>query len=139
MLNYEYDEKIEDSFNNEMIHISSSELNDQISIRMLALDIFKNWNCHRKSGNEISKEFLFSIEELQDLFYIRVDKQELFHELLAKAHKCFQKKKERSGYHNISYMICGTIYFCVPNLLKIWWIVDQLIPLSIYYQKYTTK
>lgn len=133
MLSYEFNMDKKDFYDNELCDICSFELEEQIHIRSIALDILKNWNAYRQSGNDIQKEFLFSISELADFFYIRIDKQDEVRNLLIKAHKYFQKNKEKKGYSNISYNICGKIYFCLPNLLKIWPIVEKIILMSIYY------
>lgn len=133
MLTYEFDMDKEDFYNNQLCDLCYRDLEDQITIRSVALDILRNWNAYRKSGNDIMKEFLFSITELSDFFYIRIDKQEEFKTLLEKAHKYFQKNKEKNGYGNISYTLCGTIYFCVPNLLKQWPLTENIILMSIYY------
>jgi hypothetical protein len=133
MLIYQFDMDKEDFYNHDLCDDISRDFEDQILIRTIALDILRNWNSYRKSGHDIMSEFLFSIDELSDFFYIRIDKYDEFRELLIKAHKFFQKKKDKYGYANISYKICGTIYFCVPNLLIQWPLVEQIILQSVYY------
>lgn len=133
---YEFDMKQEDFYNNELCNKVSQDLEEQIKIRSIALELLQNWNGYREPGTEILKEFLFSITELGDYFYIRIDKQEEFVELLTQSHKYFHKNKEKYGYGNISYNICGKIYFCLPNLLnKNWPLLERIITLSIYYNE----
>ena len=134
-MSYEFDVDKKDFYDDELYKMCAQDLEDQVNIRMIALDILKNWNTYRQSGNDIHQELLFSISELADFFYIRTDSQGEFKELLTEAHSYFQKNKGRYGYDNISYKICGNIYFCVPNLMKVWPIVDNMVALSVYYRE----
>ena len=133
MLSYDFDMNKKDFYDNELCKECSGELEDQIHIRTIALDLLRNWNAYRQSGNDIHKEFLFSITELADFFYIRIDKQIEFEEMLTKAHKYFQKNKGNHDFANISYNINGNIYFFMPNLLKVWPLVENIIVNSVYY------
>ena len=133
-MNYEFDIYKNEMYKDEFFNQCQNDLESDINIRSVALDILKNWNMYRQSGNDIMKEYLFSLDELADFFFIRIDKQEEFKDLLIRAHHYFQNNKDQFLYENMSYEIGGTLYFCVPNLLKFWPLIENIVPISIYYK-----
>ena len=130
---YEFDMKQEDFYNNELCNKVSQDLEEQIKIRSIALELLQNWNGYREPGTEILKEFLFSITELGDYFYIRIDKQEEFVELLTQSHKYFHKNKEK---YDVIFGDAYNSYMSVPwYLLTTEWnnkITEKLNESGIY-------
>lgn len=136
--NNNYNILIEDIHNYTAYDLSSSEIEKQIEIRMIALDLLKNWNAIRSSGNTINSEMLFSIEELSEFFYINKSKKNNFEDILVKLHNALSSSEDIKNKF-ISYLIGDTIYFCVPNLMKLQWFIDRIIPLSNYYENVCSK
>lgn len=136
-MTYEFDIARKDFFNDELCKFCTDVYEEQIAISSIALEMLKKWSAYRQSGNDIHQENLFSIGELADFFYIQIDRQDEFKNILEKAHKYFQKNKERHGYEPLSYKIGRTVYFSVPKLINIWPLMEKLIVLSIFYREGT--
>jgi hypothetical protein len=96
-------------------------IENEIYIKSIFLDILKNHEPHEVQGIEITKENLLSLNELAKFFSIQKKLKGEFEEII----------KRYSS--NVGWYINGDFYISLPKLISMRWVIEMIIPLTIFY------